>query len=314
MARVDTKRREREHGQTRPSKRSKLRKSLTTEMIREMLEEPNDTEPSCLHALEKISSSPVILSRIFLHLAPCDIKTACLVSTTWRAVLELPKFWTWATARLTDLDFEEKSYSRRFRNLSHVIFECKSEEHQLTFFQGVAATQLSHLSVRGGLLGKVKPQVLADVLVKLTKVDLHEFSLTSDQVSSLFRTLADEEDVRLGSLHLCCNEVSSVTASDLVRAVKRLEAVHLTLYSYNKQQVELVFHGFVKAEHKDLVLFLPEPFDDLDHDVMLPRILFKDKQKCVVIVTVPSNFGAESEDSEDSENCEEFEYVFEDYF
>ena len=88
-----------------------------------------------------------------------DIKTACLVSTTWRAVLELPKFWTWATARLTDLDFEEKFYSRRFRNLSHVIFECKSEEHQLTFFQGVAATELSHLSVRGGLLDKVKPVV-----------------------------------------------------------------------------------------------------------------------------------------------------------
>ena len=41
-----------------------------------------------------MSSNTVILETVFSHLSPRDIKTAALVSRTWRMVVDTPKFWT----------------------------------------------------------------------------------------------------------------------------------------------------------------------------------------------------------------------------
>ena len=41
-----------------------------------------------------MSSNPVILETVFRHLSPSDIKTASLVSKTWRRILNRPRFWS----------------------------------------------------------------------------------------------------------------------------------------------------------------------------------------------------------------------------
>ena len=43
---------------------------------------------------EVMSSNHVILGTVFSHLSPRDIKTAALVSRTWRTVTETPRYWT----------------------------------------------------------------------------------------------------------------------------------------------------------------------------------------------------------------------------
>ena len=40
------------------------------------------------HVTEVMSSIPVILETVFSHLSPSDIKTAALVSRTWRMEVE----------------------------------------------------------------------------------------------------------------------------------------------------------------------------------------------------------------------------------
>ena len=80
---------------------------------------------------EMVLTNPVILARIFSSLPPPDLKTAALVSRTWRAVLEIPMFWTWATFRLGRHSFTERRRSRRLRQVGGVLGELDLTAGQL---------------------------------------------------------------------------------------------------------------------------------------------------------------------------------------
>ena len=74
------------------------------------------TEPETFLLAEDWRGIPVILEVIFSHLSPADIKTVSLVCRTWKTVVEQPRYWSWAAAALTEMNFKLICRSRRFKN------------------------------------------------------------------------------------------------------------------------------------------------------------------------------------------------------
>ena len=72
---------------------------------------------------EMVVTNPVILALIFSRLPPADLKTAALVCRTWSSVLELPRFWAWASVRLGRGNFSERRRSPRLRHVGGVLTE-----------------------------------------------------------------------------------------------------------------------------------------------------------------------------------------------
>ena len=85
---------------------------------------------------EMMSSNPVILEAVFSHLSPSDIKTAALVSRTWRMVVETPRFWTKLRLRVDDENLSEVMQSRIIQLMSEIqITELSQSQEVVEMFE-----------------------------------------------------------------------------------------------------------------------------------------------------------------------------------
>ena len=93
----------------------------------------NFTEPACKKTklteeipglvTEVMSSNHVILGTVFSHLSPRDIKTAALVSRTWRTVTETPRYWTKMRLNVHKENISQVLKSRVIQLVSGIKFE-----------------------------------------------------------------------------------------------------------------------------------------------------------------------------------------------
>ena len=239
--------------------------------------------------LGAISSNLVILDQIFRHLDPADLKTVCLVSRLWRLVVEVPRFWTWASVRLTDEEMEEMLRSSRLRLVRRVRLYCRLERNQLTFLQVLARRELEldQLVASQEVVSQAPARVLAKAVVVTREVEITEVSLTQEQVSAIFNNIAAEKELRLVSLHLWCGDGSTVSPSDLVRAVVRLKVVDLDLFTSQGQRVEMMLKQFVEDDQQFSNLLVISNFENIETErlrIIVPIQVKEDQSHGLIVV------------------------------
>ena len=239
--------------------------------------------------LGAISSNLVILDQIFRHLDPADLKTVCLVSRLWRLVVEVPRFWTWASVRVTDEEMEEMLRSSRLRLVRRVRLDCRSERNQLTFLQVLTRreVELDQLVASQEVVSQAPARVLAQAVVMTREVEITEVSLTQEQVSAIFNTIAEEKELRLVSLHLWCGDGSTVSPSDLVRAVVRLKVVDIDLFISQGHRVEMMLKQFVEADQQFSNLLVISNFENVETErlrIIVPIQVKEDQSHGLIVV------------------------------
>ena len=79
--------------------------------------------------------------------------------------------------------------------------------------------KLKHLEIGGNDLSKVPAELLVQSLLGLEDVSLKNAKLSADQMRTMFTTISERKDMKLSSLDLRENDISSVSES-LIKAVK----------------------------------------------------------------------------------------------
>ena len=205
-----------------------------------------ETGGASLYLRGQISLNPVILSQIFRHLAPADLKSAALVCRTWRRLVERPAYWGWAETRLTRADFTKKFRSPRLRNIGAVRTDL-SEAQMRKLLGSLPHWRLRRLALSYINLSSVSPDLLCSAIGKLDKLELCLSRLTGDQVRAVFTTVAECEDLSLRSLSINFNDLTSVPGPVLSRAIVRLKSVNLWLCRLTTEQVTSVFTTILKT-------------------------------------------------------------------
>merc|ERR1711990_222979 len=171
-------------------------------------------------------SNPLILDLIFGHLNPADIKTVSQVSSSWRSVVEVAKFWSWVRISLSEENFDQIFSSGRFRSIKTISFHRKkklSETQMASFFFGLEDSALTNLYCNWVRLASVDAETLARVVVRVKTIMMVTSYLTFHQIDVIFKAIVECEDLKLKRLSLCCNDLSQLPPSLLAQAVVRLE-------------------------------------------------------------------------------------------
>ena len=197
---------------------------------------------------EMVVTNPVILALIFSRLPPADLKTAALVCRTWSSVLEIPRFWAWASVRLGRENFSERRRSARLRHVGGVLTELDLTARQLrSLLRLVVSSQsgLSSLNVSGSDLSSVSPRLLSRATVRLARATFYDTNLSPDQVSALFTRIWQTErwrtaDFRLERLRISLTSLKNVHPWILCNAVVRLGKISL-LSSANITEDQLAY-------------------------------------------------------------------------
>ena len=168
-----------------------------------------------------------------------------MIHRSWWAVLELPRFWTWASVRLGRENFSARRRSPRLRHVGGVLCELDLTARQLSSVIMLVVkrrSSLTSLNFSGSDLSSVSPQLLSRATVRLQRATFYDSNLTADQVRAVFTGILEAEDLRLERLKITLTGLESVEPGTLSRALVRVREVPL-LSSTNltEQQMTKVF-------------------------------------------------------------------------
>jgi len=220
------------------------RKMAAVEKNSEVDPEHSETDEELQYLLDHISRNPIIMTQVFHHLAPQDIKSVALVSRSWRRLVEKPRFWRWAHTRISGRDFSKKYKSPRIRNIGSVQLDV-SEVKIKKFFSSLENFRLGKLDVGYVNLASVCPEVLSLEIIRREEVKFCLCSLQPDQVNAIFTKTAKHQAPRLRELHINFTDISSVPCDLLSLALLRLSALHLWQCLLSADQVKAVFKSIL---------------------------------------------------------------------
>jgi hypothetical protein len=226
---------------------------------------------------------------IFKQLSPQDLKSAVLVSKSWREVGEDPHLWTWAVVRVDSrLDFE-KFNIQRLQLLREVKVHCTGPPSQLCYwnliilagnqnqkcnwkdfgiFQQLMHSEMHELfklvheipTVRRisgssceNCFSSAEPDLLVSVLNSLEELHVgwSGVDLTSKQLELLFTEMAAKTNVE--SLYVCGNcDLSEISPVLLASAISNVKNVTFGGFNVGLHHVEALFSVII-AEDKSLV-------------------------------------------------------------
>ena len=120
-----------------------------------------------------------------------------------------------------------------------------SEDAQIALFKKITNTddiKLRRLVISYSDLSILSPDILAETVVTLEDIDISETKLTPDQVQGIFDKISSCENLALRRLTVKGNNLSSVPAPHLVRAISRLEEIDLDkTHLHHQDQVVPIF-------------------------------------------------------------------------
>jgi len=91
--------------------------------------------------------------------------------------------------------------------------------------------------------------VLVKAISRLETVDLENTYLTPDQVQIILNKIANCENLKLTELNVKLNNLSTVPADVLVKAISRLESVDLDFIGFTPDQVQSIFHKIANCKN-----------------------------------------------------------------
>ena len=225
------------HCPTNPSKRTAVATNVAAD---------SDNSEELKDLLAHISRNPIILSQVFLHLVPADIKTVALVCRDWRTLVEQPRYWAWAHTRISGRDFIKKFKSKRIRNIGSVQLDV-SEVKIRKFFMSVENFRLFKLDVGYVNLASVSADILSEEVVRREEVKFCLCSLSPEQVNAIFSKTAQHEGLRLRNLHINFTDITGVPCEVLSRALVRLASLDLWHCFLSAEQVRAVFRSILDS-------------------------------------------------------------------
>ena len=103
-------------------------------------------------------------------------------------------------------------------------------------------------------LSHIPPETMAVAVVRLKEIDVNDTFLTAEQVQSIFNKIADCENLKLTRLNISDNDLSSVPADVMVKAISRLESPNLNLAvtQLTPDQAQSIFTEFADCENLKL--------------------------------------------------------------
>ena len=93
----------------------------------------------------------------------------------------------------------------------------------------------------GNDLSSVREDLLVKAISRLERVELEDTRLTPNQVQRIFYKIANCENLKLTELVICRNNLSSVPADVLVRAIARLKIIRLRGTDLQGAQILAIF-------------------------------------------------------------------------
>ena len=130
--------------------------------------------------------------------------------------------------------------------------------------------ELNYLYYIGSDLSSVSPESLSRAAVRLTKLELYETQLRSEQVTALFRLFEERGESKLEYLDLGHNNLSSVPAASLATAVGRLKEVKFSYSQLSGDQWTRIFLSI--ADSPDLRLTVLDAYGN-DLSAVSPELL-----------------------------------------
>ena len=163
-----------------------------------------------------MSSNPVILETVFRHLSPSDIKTASLVSKTWRRILNRPRFWS--KMKLIVCNQSDRTFkvmkSRLIQLVSEIeisgIGEVKTNLIEKLFSMIVSGKlpQLKIIHTRGNKcsgnfnLSSLSPELISQTVIRLEKCDFKMCNFSANQIRTILDNIIQTKHLKLKELFL----------------------------------------------------------------------------------------------------------------
>ena len=168
-----------------------------------------------------------------------------------------------------------------------------SEDHSLVLFEKIASTEdikLKRLSINHDL-SDISPDILAEAVVRLEEINMWNTELIPDQVQSIFNEIANCENLKLTNLDIGYNDLSTVPADVLVKAISRLEKVYLENIRHTPTQSHAIFT--LVAERRSSTL----RYVDLDQNVVrsVPDILREKAKENTSVQLIYDDLDSDSE-------------------
>ena len=200
--------------------------------------------------LDKMLVNPVILGTVFSFLPPSDVMSVALVCSAWRAVVECPRFWSWAKMRLSEVNFAERFNSERAAVVKSWKVNGLPSEQLNLLFSGLKYIKLRKLDLGRTDLSSICGEVLSEAVVRLSEVDLSSTCLTDLQLETVVRRITQGEDLearRLRRLDISKLCLSSLPACLLSQLVLRLEEVSLLRTELSQSQLSGVLEAILDS-------------------------------------------------------------------
>ena len=134
-----------------------------------------------------------------------------------------------------------------------------TSEQVVAIFQRIASQdspelKLKKLVIWSNDLSTVPSESLSKASVKLEEVSLFLTRLTRDQVNALLTRIVETDDLKLRSLDVCDNDLSSVPRSVLVEVVRKMQEINLYHTLLTQDQLEGVIQTIAQSEGDQLKL------------------------------------------------------------
>lgn len=191
----------------------------------------------------RVFNNPIILETISKYLDTISIKTVCLVSKTWKEVIEREKFWRWATLIVDRNNYQEVTETRRIQLVSGIRIEDDTylghilEHIAAGDFPQIRSLDTSNLPASNETLLDVN--VLTGTLLRLERCRMK--TLTAAQCESLFAAMLDCEDFKLKTLYVTEGEFSGVPLNILIDGLIKLEDTNIAGF-LDDHQLNSLFH------------------------------------------------------------------------
>ena len=173
-------------------------------------------------------------------------------------------FWTWAFIELNEANFNERTQSQRFQNISQFSLLGVGDEKLTSFYSEL----LSHKSLFGFLdicqrnVSGLSTDILCQLLTRINWVFLKKVTLSEDQVTQIVSRLAGSEQLELDSLYFVETDLSAVAAESLSRLAVRLTRLELYEAGLSSEQTVALFTTFLSSSDCKLE-YLELSYNDL---------------------------------------------------
>ena len=152
-----------------------------------------------------------------------------------------PDIWEEAIVSLKRIDF-----------LNYTNLTPDQLQRIFTTIANCESLKLTELRIYDGNISSVPADVLAKAIPRLESIELRRTNLTPNQAQHLFTKIADCENLKLTELEVFWNNLSSVSADVLAKAISRVKTVDLLSTDLTPKQVQRIFQMIANCENLKL--------------------------------------------------------------